>query len=94
MSTFIHEAWVTEPADNTWSIPSGDDSQWKHTYCVVNHIEVALTKTSEMLIILDSLTEECSIPAVSRKFSGVERLSRRCWERFFRPVMASQSHAN
>ena len=36
VSIFIHEAWVTKPTDDTWSVSSGDDSQWKHTLCVVN----------------------------------------------------------
>ena len=49
-----------------------------NTQSVVNHIQEALTKISggalenEMVIILYSLTEECSVPAVSRMFSGVE----------------------
>ena len=36
VSIFIHQAWVTKPTDDTWSVSSGDDSQWKHTLCVVN----------------------------------------------------------
>ena len=41
MSTFKHEAWVTEPADGTWSMLSGDDSQGKHTQSVVNILQGA-----------------------------------------------------
>ena len=39
MSTFIHEALVTELADDTWSVPSGDNSQRKHTLCSEPHGE-------------------------------------------------------
>ena len=46
MCTFKHEAWLTEPAYDTWSVPSGDDSQWKHSICEGNHIQGALIKIS------------------------------------------------
>ena len=97
MCTFKHEAWLTEPAYDTWSVPSGDDSQWKHSICEGNHIQGALIKISgralENEMIIYSLSQECSVSAVSRKFSGVEKHSRRCWERLVCPIMASLSHA-
>ena len=100
VTTFIQEALVTEPACDTQSVPSGEDSQRKHTHCVVNHVKGALVKTSdgafenEMKIILYPLTEECSISAVSRKFGGVEILSWRCWKRMVCTVVASLSHCH
>ena len=47
MSIFIHEAWVTKPTDDTWSVSSSNNAEWKHTLCVVNHIQGALIKTSD-----------------------------------------------
>ena len=63
MCTFKHEAWLTEPAYDTWSVPSGDDSQWKHSIYEGNYIQGALIKISgralENEMIIYSLSQEC-----------------------------------